>query len=158
MRKVYKVRSESRGDGIAGVVTPFPCVRARCAAATLSPFTHGITSAQMVDVLVLGATGFTGKLITRYLHVHRERDSFTFAIGGRSKTKLGELVADLNLAGDVQVFEVDVTKADQVDEVVRKAKVVINTIGPFFMWGKPVVRCVVDVESASVHCDSYSST
>lgn len=113
----------------------------------------------VVDVLVLGATGswlgillyncfdhaslgFTGKLITRYLLAHRERDSFTFAIAGRSKTKLAELVTSLELPASVQLFTVDVTKVDEVDEVVQKAKVVINTVGPYFKWSKPVVGCV----------------
>lgn len=117
--------------------------------------------APVVDVLVLGATGawlsylflvicvdhvaigFTGKLITRYLLAHRERDSFTFAIAGRSKTKLAELVTSLELPASVQVFTVDVTKVDEVDEVVQKAKVVINTVGPYFRWSKPVVGCVL---------------
>lgn len=76
------------------------------------------------------------------MHGHRERDSFTFAIAGRSKAKLAELVASLELPASVQVFTVDVTKEDEVDEVVQKAKVVINTVGPYFKWSKPVVGYV----------------
>lgn len=96
-----------------------------------------------VDLYVLHlCIGFTGKLITRTLHAHRERGSFTFAIAGRSKAKLVELAASLELPASVQIFTVDVTNVDEVDEVVQKTKVVINTVGPYFKWSKPVVGYV----------------
>lgn len=110
----------------------------------------------MVDVLILGATGmlqvtlrlkythrfpgFTGRLITRYLHVHRERDSFSLGVAGRSKTKLKELSDDLDLEDSVKVFTVDVTKEDELDNLISQTKVVINTVGPFLKWSKPVVQ------------------
>ncbi|KAH8110427.1 Saccharopine dehydrogenase-domain-containing protein [Phellopilus nigrolimitatus] len=94
----------------------------------------------MVDILVLGATGYTGKLITRYLHVHRERGAFSFAIAGRSEARLAELVAELSLDGTVQVLRVDVTNNDELQAAVRTARVVINTVGPYYRWGRPVVK------------------
>ncbi|KAJ7176765.1 Saccharopine dehydrogenase-domain-containing protein [Mycena filopes] len=92
------------------------------------------------SVLVLGATGFTGKLITKYLASHRESAAFTLALGARSKARLDELVADLSLGSDVQLHVVDVTSPAQLDAVVAKAVVVINTVGPFWTWGTPVVN------------------
>ncbi|KAI5119826.1 hypothetical protein M0805_004761 [Coniferiporia weirii] len=94
----------------------------------------------MIDILVLGATGFTGKLITRYLHVHRERDSFSFGVAGRSKARLNELAEELGLGAAVPIFEVDVTRDDEVYDAVRHAKVVISAVGPYFRWGMSVVR------------------
>jgi short subunit dehydrogenase-like uncharacterized protein len=49
------------------------------------------------------------------------------------------LVAELSLDDSVEVILIDVTKTDQVNAAVKKAKVVINTVGPFFRWGTPVV-------------------
>jgi short subunit dehydrogenase-like uncharacterized protein len=74
------------------------------------------------------------------LYAHADRGSkFTFAIGARSKSKLDELISELSLDTSVEVILVDVTKPEQVDAAVRKAKVVINTVGPFMRWGTPVV-------------------
>ncbi|OCH89442.1 NAD(P)-binding protein [Obba rivulosa] len=94
----------------------------------------------MVDILVLGATGFTGRLITRYLASHPERASFKFAVAARSKSKLEDLVKTYELGDDVERLQVDVTDADQVDAAVRRARVVINTVGPYWRWGTPVVQ------------------
>ncbi len=41
------------------------------------------------------------------------------------------------------MLQVDVTKPDQVVAAVKTAKVVINTVGPFWTYGTPVVRCVI---------------
>lgn len=94
----------------------------------------------MADILVLGATGFTGRLITRYLAHHSERASFTLAAGARSKSKLEALKSSISLDDSVQLLQIDVSQPQQVDEAVSKAKVVVNTIGPYLFWGTEVVR------------------
>ena len=95
----------------------------------------------MVDILVLGATGHTGRVITEYLYKHPQRSSpgFTFAIGARSKAKLDVLVKNLELDGDVQTWIVDVTNEEDIETAVRQARVVLNTVGPFWKWGNAVV-------------------
>ena len=99
-------------------------------------------------------TGFTGRLITRYLHAHREGDSFSFAIAGRSKSKLVDLAATLELPPSVPIFVVDVTRPDEVDGAVQKAKVVINTVGPYIKWGKPVVVYVLATSKLTTLTDN----
>jgi short subunit dehydrogenase-like uncharacterized protein len=89
-------------------------------------------------------------LITRYLHAHRERKAgkFTYAIAGRSKSKLKELAVGIKSADvdggedDLKMFEVDVTNFDEVEALVKQARVIINAVGPYWRWGKPVVKCV----------------
>lgn len=92
------------------------------------------------DVLVLGATGFTGRLITRYLSVHPQRHGFSLALGARSKDKLQTLFNELSLPTSVRPVEVDVTRPEDVERAVKGTKVVINTVGPYWRWGTPVVR------------------
>ncbi|KAF8167524.1 Saccharopine dehydrogenase-domain-containing protein [Crassisporium funariophilum] len=95
------------------------------------------------DLLVLGATGFTGKLITRYLSAHPQRSQFKLAIGARSPKKLRELVEALDLPASVGLVQVDVTNDEEVERAVRGTRVVINTVGPYWLWGTPVVRACV---------------
>ncbi|KAF8624483.1 hypothetical protein AX17_007112 [Amanita inopinata Kibby_2008] len=97
----------------------------------------------MPDIIVLGATGFTGRLISRYLAAHPQHDKFTWAIAGRSRTKLDTLVKDLELPPKVAVVKLDVTDEQEVERVVKTTRVVINTVGPFYRWGTPVVRACV---------------
>ncbi|KAI0350608.1 hypothetical protein OH77DRAFT_1430787 [Trametes cingulata] len=93
-----------------------------------------------VDILVLGATGYTGRLITRYLYNHPQRSSFTFALGVRSISKGESLKNSLGLDDSVQLVQVDVTRYDEIEAAVKDAKVVINSIGPYWLWGTEVVR------------------
>lgn len=86
-------------------------------------------------------SGYTGRLITRYLKAHPDHSTFTFAVAGRSKSKLAELVEELRLGDDVEVIQLDVTNFDELESVVKRAKVIINTVGPYWRWGSPVVRC-----------------
>ncbi|KAF5363351.1 hypothetical protein D9756_000263 [Leucocoprinus leucothites] len=97
--------------------------------------------ASKTDLLVLGATGFTGRLITRYLSVHPQRSGFTFAVGARSSPKLKALLEDLNLQNDdtIGLVQVDVTKPVEIEKAVKSTRVVINTVGPYWRWGTPVV-------------------
>jgi len=84
--------------------------------------------------------GFTGRLVTKHLNEHRDRSTFTFSIAARSKSKLDALVKELDLSAQIPLLYVDVTKEAEVDATVRTAKVVINTVGPYWTWGTPVVR------------------
>lgn len=95
------------------------------------------------DILLLGATGFCGRLCTKYLASHPQRSSFKLAIAARSKSKLVALVSELGLDDTVQVVQVDVTNFNELEDAVIQTKVVINTVGPFWQWGTPVVKACV---------------
>lgn len=78
--------------------------------------------------------------MTKHLNEHRDRSSFTFALAARSKSKLEALVKEFDLSAQVPLVYLDVTNEAQVEEVVKSARVVINTVGPYWKWGTPVVR------------------
>jgi len=92
---------------------------------------------------VTHAPGYTGRLITRYLASHPQSSSFTFAIAGRSKSKLDALFSDLSLPNRVSVVVVDIADFAQVEAVIQNTRVVINTCGPFWKLGTPIVRACV---------------
>ena len=95
----------------------------------------------MRDVLILGATGFTGTLIARYLVNHPQRASFTLAFGGRSRDKLNKVATLLGLNTDSDsIVVVDLSDYKSVESAVVRAKVVINAIGPYWKFGDYVVR------------------
>ena len=96
----------------------------------------------MSDILILGATGFTGKLIARYLANHPQRASFTLALGGRSKDKLKEVARSFGMDADPgSIAVVDLSDYKTVENAVASAKVVINAIGRYWKFGGYVVRC-----------------
>ncbi|KAF8870481.1 Saccharopine dehydrogenase-domain-containing protein [Infundibulicybe gibba] len=95
------------------------------------------------DILVLGATGYTGRLVTRYLSKHPQRASFTVVLGARSQERLATLARDLDLPDSVGRLQVDVLAYEDVEKAVRRARVVLNTVGPYWTWGTNVVRACV---------------
>ena len=75
----------------------------------------------MGDILILGATGFAGKLIARYLVNHPQRTSspFTLTLGGRSRDKLTEVAKSLGLNIDSgSIMVVDLSDYPSVENAV----------------------------------------
>ncbi|KAN0062664.1 hypothetical protein ACQY0O_004854 [Thecaphora frezii] len=81
------------------------------------------------DVVVYGATGFTGKLVCRYLASHPESPSW--ALGGRNQAKLQKLRQDLGLSDTVGTLEADSNKYSTLVQMAAQVKVVINLAGPY---------------------------
>ncbi len=91
----------------------------------------------MYDVVVYGASGFTGRQAAGYLASRGIR----LAVAGRSREKL-QAVADA-LGGDIGVLVADSSDPASVDAAVKQASVVVNTAGPFSLYGDPVVDAAV---------------
>ena len=92
-----------------------------------------------IDIIVYGATGFTGKLCVEYLS-SKER-STKWAIAGRNQEKL-KTVAD-ELCPEVEILIADSDDEDALDRLTQRAKVVLSTAGPFHRYGsKLVASCV----------------
>ncbi|CAE6417317.1 unnamed protein product [Rhizoctonia solani] len=89
------------------------------------------------DLLVIGATGYTGQLVIEYLANHPRAPSLRVALGGRTVQKVQELAKKYQ---NVSAIYVDVSDEPSVDAAVAKAKVVINIAGPYYTRGSVVVK------------------
>ncbi|KAH7101518.1 saccharopine dehydrogenase [Auriculariales sp. MPI-PUGE-AT-0066] len=93
-----------------------------------------------VDVLLIGGTGYTGKLILRYLASHSERNNFKLGVTARTAAKGRDLLVSLNLKeSDVTLYDLDLANIAQIDKTVSYTKVVINAVGPFWLHSTPVI-------------------
>ncbi|WP_183100299.1 saccharopine dehydrogenase family protein [Nocardioides pelophilus] len=93
-------------------------------------------SPRTYDVVLLGATGFTGGLTADYLAAHAPA-GLRWAIAGRSKEKL-EAVRD-RLGVDVDLVVVDSSDEAGLREMAAQTKVVATTVGPYLEYGAPLV-------------------
>jgi short subunit dehydrogenase-like uncharacterized protein len=94
------------------------------------------------DVVLLGATGFTGELTARYLAKRLTGTTTRWAIAGRSRDKLDRVVADL--PGDAPAVEVvDVHDRDAMTALAGRTVALATTVGPFAQHGPPVVEACV---------------
>ena len=97
-----------------------------------------MTNTEKLDLIVFGATGFTGKLVCEYLAKTYGRD-ISWGIAGRSHDKLNALTTELALV-DTPQFIADVEDKASLDVMVSACKVVLNTAGPYAKYGSNVVE------------------
>lgn len=94
------------------------------------------------DIVLFGATGFTGGLTAEYL-ARNAPDTLRWAIAGRSAAKLEAVrvrLADIDPRyADLPLIEVDVQDGEAVNSVASSTRVVITTIGPYALYGAPLV-------------------
>ncbi|KAG8531534.1 uncharacterized protein KY384_003163 [Bacidia gigantensis] len=99
-------------------------------------------SSKEYDLIVLGANGYTGKNVVEYISTHLPTD-LKWAVAGRTHSKLASLVDELKPLNRDRVLpgiEVVKLKPNELHALVKKAKVLINTVGPYHLHGTPVVE------------------
>jgi short subunit dehydrogenase-like uncharacterized protein len=93
------------------------------------------------DIVVLGATGFTGALTAEHLAKHAPTGT-RFALAGRNRGKL-EAVRE-RLGADIPLVIADTTDAASLRALAESTKVVITTVGPYIEYGEPVVAACAE--------------
>lgn len=91
------------------------------------------------DIIVYGATGFTGKLCAKYLS--ENASNIKWAIAGRNKEKLEKLKKELSL--DVDIFIAESNDDVALDNITLNTKVVLSTAGPFHRYSSNLVKSCV---------------
>ena len=92
-----------------------------------------------IDIIIYGATGFTGQLCVKYFQ--SLATTAKWAIAGRNQEKLRK-VAEENLA-EVEILIADSDDEVALDNLTLRARVILSTAGPFHRYGsKLVASCV----------------
>jgi short subunit dehydrogenase-like uncharacterized protein len=91
------------------------------------------------DIVVFGATGFTGALTAEYL-AGNAPEGTRWALAGRNMAKLEQVRTRLGpAAAEVSLLTADVSDADSLRELAEATRVVITTVGPYGRYGEPLV-------------------
>ncbi|MCJ1337410.1 hypothetical protein MMC09_002692 [Bachmanniomyces sp. S44760] len=94
------------------------------------------------DLIVFGATGYTGKYCIEHIVTHLPTN-LKWAVSGRSASKLSSLVEEvkpLNPNRREPGVEVATLNADELNILARKTRLIINTVGPYHLYGTMVVE------------------
>jgi len=105
------------------------------------------------DVTVFGATSFVGQILTRYLvEEFGSHGRLKWAIAGRSEEKLRSLRNSLGMkAGKLPLVVADAADGAALQRMCAGTRVVISTVGPYALYGEPLVRACV--ETGTDYCD-----
>ena len=94
------------------------------------------------DIVVFGATGFTGELTAEYLAEHGDK-GLRWALAGRNSGKLEAVRARLAerfpACKNLPLLTADAADPASLAEVAQATRVVITTVGPYLRYGEPLV-------------------
>jgi short subunit dehydrogenase-like uncharacterized protein len=97
-------------------------------------------SSSKFDIVVYGATGFTGQLVAEYLAAHYKGDAnLKWAMAGRSKDKLATVRDAIGAPADTPLIVADASDPASLKAMVAQTKSVITTVGPYQLYGSDLV-------------------
>ncbi|BAR62846.1 short subunit dehydrogenase-like uncharacterized protein [Bradyrhizobium diazoefficiens] len=101
-------------------------------------------SSAKFDIVVYGATGFTGQLVAEYLAAHYKDDkALKWAMAGRSLDKLKSVREAIGAPADTPLIVADASDAASLKAMVAQTKSVITTVGPYQLYGEELLAACV---------------
>ncbi|HSZ53032.1 MAG TPA: saccharopine dehydrogenase NADP-binding domain-containing protein [Caulobacteraceae bacterium] len=97
-------------------------------------------AARELDVIVYGATGYTGRLVAEHLlRTYGANGTVRWAMAGRSAKKLAEVRALIGAPESLPLIVADAHDRPALETMARRAKIVITTAGPYQLYGSDLV-------------------
>jgi short subunit dehydrogenase-like uncharacterized protein len=97
-------------------------------------------SSSKFDIVVYGATGFTGQLVAEYLALHyRDDKQLKWAMAGRSLDKLKSVRNAVGAPSDTPLIAADSSDVGSLQAMVDQTRLVITTVGPYQFYGSDLV-------------------
>ncbi len=92
------------------------------------------------DLVVHGATGFTGRLVVEYLLQRYPAGSgLRWAMGGRNADKLAAVRDELGAPADTPLVVTDTTNPASLQALMNATRLVLTTVGPYQLYGNELV-------------------
>ena len=110
-------------------------------------------SARPYDLIVWGASGFTGRLVVEYLRdAYPMGGDLNWAVAARNREKLEAIIAELGFDQQrPETLIADSNDDESLNRLVSQTKVIISTVGPYARYGSGLVRACV--ENGTHYCD-----
>lgn len=92
------------------------------------------------EVIVYGATGYTGRLVAEHLlKTYGAARDLAWAMAGRSQAKLEEVRSQIGAPASLPLIVADAADPVSLEAMVKRTKVIISTVGPYQLYGSPLV-------------------
>ena len=102
------------------------------------------------DIIIWGASGFTGRLVAEYLYKNYNAKDLNWAIAGRDELKLSS-IREKFLDNTIPIVLGDSFNENSLNDIVKKTKVVCSTVGPYAKYGSLLVKSCV--KNKTHYCD-----
>jgi len=98
-----------------------------------------------IGIVVYGATGYTGRLVCEYLQQqYGVGGEVNWAMAGRSQDKLEQVRDEMQIDPAVPLVVADASDPASIDDMVKRAQVVLTTVGPYQLYGSELVRACAE--------------
>jgi short subunit dehydrogenase-like uncharacterized protein len=114
------------------------------------PFFKNSMQNREYDLIIWGATGFTGQLVVEYLNQNYASSSLKWAIAGRDAGKLSEIRDKYGL-NNIPLLTADSFDLESLKKLTAQAKVICSTVGPYSLYGNALLQACV--EESAHYCD-----
>ena len=102
---------------------------------------------KIYDIIIWGASGFTGRLAVDYIYKNQNNSNLTWAVAGRNESKIKEILDGKN----VPILIADSHDKESLVDLVKKTKVILTTVGPYARYGSELVEACA--ENGTHYCD-----
>lgn len=97
-----------------------------------------MSSGKTFDIVIYGASGFTGRLVAEYL-VKQNGHGLRWAMAGRNEEKLAAVRSEIGAPDTTPLVVSDAEDPDSLRNMVDSTRVVITTVGPYQLYGDGLV-------------------
>ena len=95
-----------------------------------------------LDVIVFGASGITGRQVAKHLADRAPQTGTSWAVAGRDAAKIGATLSEIGVEAP-ETLIADVGDAASLAAMASRAKVVIDAVGPYTLYGEPVIEACI---------------
>lgn len=97
------------------------------------------------DVIVYGATGYTGRLVAEYLSkTYGNGGDVKWAMAGRSADKLAAVRDEIEAPADTPLIVANADEPETLAAMAARAGCIATTVGPYQLYGEPLVAACVE--------------
>ena len=114
-----------------------------------------MSNTKQLDLIIWGATGFTGQLVSEYINKKYSNTALKWGIAGRNKEKASVIAKRLNIAKD-RVFIADCNNIESLIKLTSKTKVICTTVGPYAKYGSNLIEACIKTNTN--YCDITGET
>ncbi|XP_023216296.1 saccharopine dehydrogenase-like oxidoreductase [Centruroides sculpturatus] len=113
-------------------------------------------SSREFDIIVFGATGFTGQYVFEELTRISKAENVKFALAARNENKLKSVMeksrkylqsVGKTINADIPIIIADVSDENSLLEMCKKTKVLLNCVGPYYLYGESVIKACLAAET-----------
>ncbi|KAJ8678991.1 hypothetical protein QAD02_014778, partial [Eretmocerus hayati] len=99
---------------------------------------------ERVDLIIFGATGFTGKYTVKEAALLAKDYNFSWGIAGRRKEALESVLKEFAPdSGNIKIIVADLKNEESLKKMAEQAKVIVNCCGPYRFYGEPVIKACI---------------